>query len=226
MPAATRPAAGLPRRHLLALLATTPLPAALLMTTADANAQGAAAAHRPARAVVFNGRLLDATGLRQLQAFEAQAGPVPDGRYWYDPASGGAGLWHGPAIAYLGPGLQLGGALPPQASGGGHGRLTGVFINGRELHPLDVAGLQTLGPVIPGRYWWDGVGNVGVEGGPALFNFYAVLAQRQAAGTGSFYHRADASRGKSSYVGKGCAAVHGRLRASDDSSGYSYYAGC
>ena len=85
-------------------------------------------------------------------------------------------------------------------------------------------GLSRLGPVIPGRYWWDGAGNVGREGGPALFNFYTVLAQKQAAG--DFYHRADASRGKSTYVGKGCAAVHGRLRSSDESSGYSYYVGC
>ena len=26
--------------------------------------------------------------------------------------------------------------------------------------------------------------------------------------------------------GKGCAAVHGRLRSSDESSSYSYYVGC
>lgn len=180
----------------------------------------------PARAVAFNGQRLDAAGLQLLQQIEARVGPVPDGHYWYDPASGGAGLWGGPAIAYLGPGLRLGGPLPASASGGGQGRLTGVFINGRELHPLDVQGLQTLGPVIPGRYWWDGAGNVGIERGPALFNFYALLAQRQASGGGSFYHRTDASRGKSTYVGKGCAAVHGRLRASDEGSSYSYYAGC
>lgn len=214
------------RRHLLnQALALLLIPFA--MTLPEAAAQPATPGSPRARAIEFNGRPLDAQGLAVLQQIEARLGPVPDGRYWYDAASGGAGPWGGPAMAYLGPGLPLGGPLPAQASGGGQGRLTGVFINGRELHPLDVQGLATLGPVIPGRYWWDAAGNVGVEHGPALFNFYAVLAQRQAAARGGgFYHRSDASRGQSTYVGKGCAAVHGRLRASDEGSSYSYYAGC
>ena len=182
------------------------------------------AAEPPAPAIEVNGRPLDAQGRQVLRRLEASIGPVPAGRYWYDRASGGAGAWGGPASAYLGPGLPLGGPLPANASGGGHGRVTGVFINGRELHPLDVQGLSQLGPVVPGRYWWDGTGNVGSEGGPMLFNFYALVAQKQA-GTGPYY-RADASRGKSTYVGKGCAAVHGRLRASDEGSSYSYYVGC
>lgn len=178
-----------------------------------------------ARAVEFNGRTLDASGKQVLRQLETVVGPVPDGRYWYDPMSGAAGVWGGPAAAYLGPGLTLGGPLPAAASGGGSGRLTGVFINGRELHPMDVAGLSRVGQVVPGRYWWDAAGNVGLEGRPMLFNFYFVLAQ-QRGGDGNFYHRSDASRGKSTYVGKGCAAVHGRLRASDEGSGYSYYVGC
>ena len=101
---------------------------------------------------------------------------MPDGHYWYDAASGAAGVWGGPAAAYLGPGLSLGCTLPATASGGGDGRVTGVFVNGRELHPLDVAGLRRLVPVWPGRYWWDAAGNVGAEGGLVLFNFPAVLA--------------------------------------------------
>jgi hypothetical protein len=56
-----------------------------------------------------------------------------------------------------------------------------------------------------------------------LFNFYALLAGQQAAGDA--YHRTGPG-GKSTYVGKGCAAVHGRLRSSDESSSYSYYDGC
>lgn len=177
------------------------------------------------RAIEFNGRPLDARGQQALRQIETAIGSVPDGRYWYDPASGGAGVWGGPAAAYLGPGLPLGGPLPAGASGGGNGRSTGVFVNGRELHPLDVQGLGRVVPVVPGRYWWDPAGNVGAEGGPALFNFYAVLAQQQSA-AGNSYYRSDSSRGKSTYVGKGCAAVHGRLRSSDESSSYSYYVGC
>ena len=192
------------------------------MTTPDAHAQAATA---PAREIHFNGAPLDAAGWQTLRQLEAQIGTVPPGRYWYDPASGGAGVWGGPAAAYLGPGLRLGGRLPAAASGGGDGRLTGVFVNGRELHPLDVAGLrQVLGTVQPGRWWWDAAGNVGREGGPMVFNFYWVLQQRQAADPSTY--RKGARPGESTYVGGGCAAVHGRLRASDESSSYSYYVGC
>ncbi len=112
---------------------------------------------------------------------------------------------------------------------GGDGRTTGVFINGRELHTLDVAGLRRYGPVYPGRYWWDRFGNVGLEGGPMLFNFYAVLQASSsggAGGAGGSTYKPGSRSGESTYVGKGCAAVHARLRASDESSSYSYYVGC
>ena len=188
----------------------------------DSAMQGAGA---PSLDIQFNGAPLDAAGRQTLRQLEAYIGEVPAGRYWYDAASGGAGVWGGPAAAYLGPGLALGGSLPATASGGGDGRLTGVFVNGRELHPVDVAGLrQVLGSVEAGRWWWDAAGNVGREGGPMAFNFYWVLQQRQIAG-GSTYRRG-ARSGESTWVGNGCAAVHGRLRASDESSGYSYYVGC
>lgn len=174
-------------------------------------------------AIEVNGKPLDAQGLQVLRGIEMSLGPVPSGRYWYDPASGGAGVWGGPATAYLGPGLPLGGPMPANASGGGHGRLTAVFINGRELHPIDVQGLSRVGPVLRGRYWWNASGWVGYEGGPALFNFYAALEKKQAE-SGSHYR--PGTNGRSTYVGKGCAAVHGRLRASDESSDYSVYVGC
>ena len=175
--------------------------------------------------IEINGAPLNEAGRKALRRIEAVIGDVPAGRYWYDPVSGGAGVWGGPASAYIGPGLALGPPMPAAASGGGDGRITGVFVNGRELHPIDVAGLRRYGPVSPGRYWWDRFGNVGLEGGPMLFNFYAVL-QQQSAGSGGSTYRSNSSRGESTYVGKGCAAVHGRLRSSDESSSYSYYVGC
>jgi len=188
----------------------------------DSATQGAGA---PSSELWFNGAPLDAAGRLTLRQLEAHIGEVPAGRYWYDAASGGAGVWGGPAAAYLGPGLALGGGLPATASGGGDGRLTGVFVNGRELHPVDVAGLrQVLGNVEAGRWWWDAAGNVGREGGPMAFNFYWVLQQRQAAGASTY--RRGARSGESTWVGSGGAAVHGRLSASDESSGYSYYVGC
>lgn len=176
-------------------------------------------------AIEFNGRPLDGAGQAELRRIEAVLGPVPPGRYWYDAMSGGAGVIGGPAAAYLGPGLALGGPMPASASGGGDGRATGVFVNGRELHRLDVAGLQQYGPVWPGRYWWDRFGNVGLEGGPMLFNFYAVVQQAGRSSGGSTWKQG-ACAGESTYVGSGCAVVHGRLRASDESSDTSYYVGC
>ena len=173
--------------------------------------------------VQINGRALDAAGLRTLAALQARIGPVPPGQYWYDVHTGAAGRWGGPVSVFLAPGLPLAGPMPAQASGGGHGRLTGVFINGRELHPLDVAALATFGPVLPGRYLWDAAGNVRLENGPWLFNFNALRASQQGSRP---YHRSDAARGRSTTVMGGCAAVHDRLRSSDSSSGYSYYVGC
>ena len=183
------------------------------------------AAAAPARDIHFNGGPLDGAGWQTLHQLEAHIGAVPAGRYWYDAASGGAGVWGGPAAAYLGPGLRLGGRLPATASGGGDGRLTGVFVNGRVLHPVDVAGLrQVLGNVEAGRWWGTRPATSAEEGGPMAFNFYWVLQQRQAAGAPTY--RRGARSGESTWVGSGCAAVHGRLSASDESSDYSYYVGC
>jgi hypothetical protein len=92
---------------------------------------------------------------------------IPAGSYWYDNVSGAWGMEGGPTAGFTLPGLDLGGPLRADAS---HGN-TGVFINGRELHHLDVLGLQQIvGRVIPGRYWVDSQGYCGYEGGPALLN--------------------------------------------------------
>jgi hypothetical protein len=177
----------------------------------------------------FNGRALTPQEMATLQALQSQVGAIPPGHYWYDALTGAAGLMGGPTAGFLPAGLMLGGSLDARASGGGDGRLTGVFINGRELHPYDVQQLSTLGPVIPGRYRWDSAGNVSTEAGMFLFNFYALIQSRgkHAFGRDSNpYYRSDASRGESTFVSQGCAAVSGRLSPSDSSSSYSYYVGC
>lgn len=104
------------------------------------------------RSIEINGKALDAAGWQTLRQIEAHIGTVPDGRYWYDTHSGAAGVRGGPASAYLGPGLALGGPLAADASGGGSAAVTGVFVNGRELHALDVQALSRLLPVQRGRY--------------------------------------------------------------------------
>jgi hypothetical protein len=128
--------------------------------------------------VLVNGvRLEDST----RQALERGHGvPIKPGRYWYDTVSGVWGVEGGPAEGQIHPGLRFGGILKRDASKG----RTGVIVNGRELHALDVAALKRCVRVIPGRYWVLANGIGGTEGGPAQFNL-AVLCKSQASGSGS-----------------------------------------
>jgi hypothetical protein len=177
--------------------------------------------------IEINGAPLGTSGRQALEQLETRIGEVPEGRYWYDAMTGAAGRWGGPTTAFLPPGLPLAGAMPAQASGGGDGRLTGVFVNGRELHPLDVRGLQNWVPVRQGRYWWDAAGNVGLVGGGMLFNFNVAVASRQPSGGGNTkFEKYDPLTGKGHTITKGCAAVSGRRLASDSSTAYDYYVGC
>ncbi len=136
------------------------------------------------RQVVINRVRIPDDTVRLLETqFRAQ---VPDGRYWYDNRSGAWGMEGGATLGFTLPGLPLGGPLPADISGRG----TGVFINGREIHQLDLIGLvQLVGQVMPGRYWLDGEGNAGYEGYPAMANL-RTLAQglyRQGGGVGQNY---------------------------------------
>jgi hypothetical protein len=100
---------------------------------------------------------------------------VPDGNYWYDDVSGLWGVVGGPTLGQMPPGLELGGDLKEDASGGG----TDIFINGRELHVAEAAYLQQIfGYALPGRYWMNEQGIGGVEGGPPLFNLVAAAQAR------------------------------------------------
>jgi hypothetical protein len=122
--------------------------------------------------------------LNQLEALARTR--LPNGDYWYDSRSGVSGRWGGPAAVLLIPGLPLGGRLPANASGGGSGRLTGIFVNGRELHPDDVRALISLyGQAWPSRWWVDGLGYFGFEGGPPLGNLRQAAAASRG---GSWLH--------------------------------------
>jgi hypothetical protein len=132
--------------------------------------------------VVVNGVALDPQTIAQLQR---AYGAIVPGRYWYDPMSGLWGRERGPTAGQIAPNLRLGGPLRRDASGGG----TGVFVNGRELPPADVAQLRQLyGTVNPGRYWLNAQGIGGYEGGPAQFNLPAAAAQARGGG-GRGYNR-------------------------------------
>jgi hypothetical protein len=138
---------------------------------------GLATAQAAGLPVVVNGRAVDAGTLMALQQ---RTGIVAQpGRYWYDARSGAFGTEGQSTLGFLPAGLALGGPLSPAASGGGDGRFGGVFINGRELHPLDVAALtRHIGGVLPGRYWVDAMGNFGYEHGPPLGNLHALAQMR------------------------------------------------
>ena len=155
-----------PRVMLVALLSLLALPASAR--------QGARE-----RLVAVNRAPLPAPQLARLE--RQYRVRLADGRYWYDQRTGAWGVWGGPALGVVLPGLELGAPLPADASGGG----TRVFVNGRELHPLDVVALRAIGAdPVAGRYWVDAAGNGGLEGGPAYFNLYAMAARARAAGRG------------------------------------------
>jgi hypothetical protein len=131
------------------------------------------------RAVFINGaRLSD----MQLQSIEQNYRvSIPDGRYWYDRACGAWGMEGGPQAGIAVAGLDFGGPLHADASNGN----TGVFVNGRELHAVDVQRLNGLvGNVIPGRWWVDAQGNFGPEGWPMVGNLF-MLARARLSGGGA-----------------------------------------
>jgi len=127
----------------------------------------APAPRAPTRQVFVNGVQLRDDELNGLE--QKYRNQIPDGSYWYDRMCGAWGMQGGPVLCTIEPNLNLGGPLRPDASNG-H---TGVFINGRELHYLDIALLQRVVPmIIPGRWWLDVYGNFGSEGGPMLGNLW------------------------------------------------------
>jgi hypothetical protein len=135
--------------------------------------------------IIVNGQELSSQkGYALMQYY----GVIPAGNYWYDPVSGLWGNAGGPGAGQIAPGLDLGGRLQANASGGG----TGVFINGREIHRREYGSLlQLYGSVIPGRYWMNAQLIGGFEGGPAIFNLNAAAGnagQGSASGSGSGYN--------------------------------------
>jgi hypothetical protein len=147
---------------------------------------GEALAEDSVSQVVVNSVVIEPAALEQLELqYQVR---IPAGRYWYDPVCGAWGIEGGPASGITVPGATLGGPLRADASGGSdRGTLTGVFINGREIHPMDLQALCQLIPVGPGRYWVDAWGNAGYEGMPAVVNLWQ-LARSQGGGKG--YHHA------------------------------------
>ncbi len=179
-----------------------------------------------ARKFTFNGRAATAQDLQTLAQLEQMWGQqAPAGDYWYDARTGAAGKWGGPTLGFLSPGLALGGALPANASGGGNGKATGVFINGRELHAIDVQVLiKIYGQALPGRWWVDAQGNAGPEGGPAQINLIALAQQLNPKAANSYYKR-DGKGGNAFGSGK-CRSGSIPKGSGYDKTTIDYYIGC
>lgn len=127
--------------------------------------------------IIINGVALDESTRQTLE--RGYGVPIKPGRYWYDAVSGVWGLEGGPGAGQIHPGLPLGGPLQREASKG----KTGVIVNGRELHALDVAALERCLVVVPGRYWVLANGIGGPEGGPAQFNLAMLCGAKSTGGS-------------------------------------------
>jgi hypothetical protein len=142
------------------------------------------------RNVVINGKRLGEEELAHAEATYRIR--IADADYWYDPVLGAWGVRGGPTMGFIAPGLDLGGPMQADASGGG----TNVFVNGRELHPYDLAALQRItGPIAPGRYFINALGLAGPEGGPPMWNLAALAAQSQGGGSRTWQGRVTGASG-------------------------------
>ena len=151
------------------------------------------------RQVYVNRVRLDAA---TLQAIESRGQvPIADGRYWYDVNTGAWGVEGGPTAGLINPGMPLPTSMPSDISGGG----TGIYINGREIHPLDQQALyQLFGVTYQGNFWMDSQGYIGYVGGPAIANILqASQAARSSGGDGSVTHGYDSTYGARGTAGGG-----------------------
>lgn len=148
-------------------------PRILALTLALLVSGGAATAIARPSGVVVNREPLGVKQVRDLSRAVGQ--PIRPGRYWYDRVSGAWGVEGGPMQGVLPAGMPIGGKMWRGASGG-H---TGVIVNGRELHAVDVARLRRAGvPVQRGRFWLNARGIGGREGGPPAFDLSRALGLR------------------------------------------------
>ena len=128
------------------------------------------------RSVIINGQSLSDQDIETIErTFRVR---VKDGDYWYDRMNGSWGVRGGPTAGFIMAGLNMGGPLREDASNGD----TRVYINGRQLHQVDVTRLSQIGPVYQARCWMDAFGNIGLEGQPAFGNVW--VAAQALAGSG------------------------------------------
>ncbi|WP_019614235.1 hypothetical protein [Psychromonas ossibalaenae] len=161
--------------------------------------QGAAVPKSDTGAVYINRKKLSPDKRNALES--AYQTRIQSGRYWYDNICGAWGVEGGPTTGFILAGLDLPGPMPADISQGG----TGIFINGREIHPMDQRGLQQLfGVTYKGYYWLDAQGNLGPIGGYAIVNIVnAIQAAQQQQPSGSVTHGYGSSYGSRGTLSSG-----------------------
>ncbi len=161
------------------------------------------------RSIVVNGQEL---GQQEIDTLVSLYGQVYVGRYWYDPVSGLYGYEGQGPFGQMMPNLSIGGPLQANASGGGSGYMTGVFINGREISQQEYMFLYSIfGQVIPGRYWINAQGIGGIEGQPTpMFNIVAAAQQAAAMQGGGAYGGGQYDSHYMPWIGGGAGTSVGR----------------
>ena len=133
------------------------------------------------------------------------------GNYWYDKMTGAFGKHSGPCTGIGVSGLQIGGQLKANASAG----IINVFINGRELHLVDVQSLQTFMQVMPGRYWMDAYGNFGFENYPAVGNVYLLYKSKFTGSNKNSYYKNNPWSGETTSFGSDGSFMYYSSKKSD-----------
>ncbi len=133
------------------------------------------------------------------------------GNYWYDKMTGAFGKQGGPCTGIGVSGLHIGGQLKANASAG----ITNVFINGRELHLVDVQSLQTFMQVMPGRYWMDAYGNFGFENYPAVGNVYLLYKSKFTGSNKNSYYKNNPWSGETTSFGSDGSFMYYSSKKSD-----------
>ncbi len=155
--------------------------------------------------VIVNGLILDQDQLNSLQATYGVT-PLP-GNYWYDSRSGMYGNIGGAATNVMYPNHNFG-VLSSNASYG----TSGLYVNGRQLTTEEaylLASLFGYSSPLPGSYWLDANGDIGVEGyNVALGNVYAAIAAADGSGGDNIWSRGVYSGGNY-YTGAGGQVTEG-----------------
>lgn len=165
--------------------------------------------------IIVNNKIVDTATITVLE--KQYMVTFVSGNYWYDKLTGAFGLSGGPCAGVGIAGLNIGGPLAANASGGG----TAVFINGRELHPLDVSGLKTFMQVMPGRYWMDAYGNFGYENYATILGNVYLLFKASTINKKSSYYKNNVWSGESTSFGSDGSFMYYSSKKTDGTT-YEY----